>query len=231
MLSPDNHTNPAPTSAPTTEPHLNFRGKLLSHVHVMTGGMARELEIERKREWCREFQARNLDRTSVIKNFPTVYMAAGRDIAFPVALGATNVRMIDPRYDLFPSERTDIVEKFATALDIEATWIDHTTFRFVNPTSNELVQIKLDGGKGPTRFDIPDHFGMLMFYNPAGNLTEELLRRVVVGGYVLGNCRWGFTDPSSSFEDISLTCEEARPTDTRKQYLHEDYIFAKKVKI
>jgi hypothetical protein len=192
--------------------------------------MARELEIERKREWYRELQSRDFLRTSVIKNFPTVYMAAGCDIAFPVALGATNIRMVDPDYNLFPQLRSDIVEKFGTVLGIETTWIDHTTFQFVNPASNELVQVKLDGGKGPTSFDIPVHFGMLMFYNPAG-LTEELLRRVVVGGYVLGNCRWGFTDPSSSFEEILLTCEETRPIDIRKQYLHEDYIFAKKVRI
>jgi hypothetical protein len=58
-----------------------------------------EEATERKRNWILEIRKRKLINPEILKNNPTVYIASGTDVEFPILLGAQNIIMVDPIFE------------------------------------------------------------------------------------------------------------------------------------
>jgi hypothetical protein len=58
-----------------------------------------EEATERKRNWILEIIKRGLIDPKILQNYPTVYIASGTDVEFPILLGAQNIIMVDPIFE------------------------------------------------------------------------------------------------------------------------------------
>ncbi len=167
--------------------------------HIDAATMPRKSAIANKQEAVFEIWDKHLLDQRILKEFPTVYLGAGNDVEYPLALGSRKMRLVDPylRDNATQAKLKGRIE----SLGANPTLNSETglyTFNFDFGEGPESVELVSDPREFDARviepededgkFVAPDEVGMyVVFQGPDVSADREALSKVVPGGYILSN--------------------------------------------
>ena len=79
---------------------LKAGDRIKAFENISATTIPRDANAELKRNIVLEMQRRNLPDVELLRECTTVYIGAGTDIEYPLALGARRIRLVDPNYAL-----------------------------------------------------------------------------------------------------------------------------------
>lgn len=167
-------------------------------------------QVAQKRRWVLELNERRIIPAHCLRELPTLYLGAGYDLNYPLALGCKHVIMQDFGYNRNTQgheiyEPKSIIAEAEEQLGITGRWISDKSVRF------DLYNVTVDfeSGRFPTEHSLPAKLGVVLGFNSWGICNHrDALDRLVSSGILLDN------EPSSNlrvlhdeFELLQLRCE------------------------
>jgi hypothetical protein len=163
---------------------------------ISTTTNPRKAKTEQKKGIVSEILFNDLISKNILKDYPTLYLGAGTDVEYPLALGSREIIMLD-----YILDDKDVVENLIKSIsdaigqDPEMNG-DEIRFPFDFGEGKEEVVVKLIAKnyspeqQTPDAFISPEKIGMILTFAPQGPMGvivtgDDLKSKVVSGGAIL----------------------------------------------
>lgn len=206
---------------------LQSRERMTAYDNIDTTTTPRGPKIREKQGIVSEITRNNLLSEELLQTSPTVYLASGDDIDYPLALGARNIELVDPAF---------ANPKAIESLERRLSRILGKTIKLDNKGS---ILVEFDYGKGlknisirvspkfyiqeeqmgvrktDTSYNLPKEVGLVILFasqGPNGSIQHdrEIEQRIIAGGAILdGRTLTKYPKgPNGNAETIELGREE-----------------------
>lgn len=167
---------------------------------ILTTTLPYKLQAEMKRHIALTVTEQGLISEEALKDFPSVYIGAGGDLEYPLAIGARHIIMVDPACGI-PGFKEAIVRRIE---DLTGEKVASDTlplhFSFDFGSGKEPVSLELFAGKyAPDQsnedpdmplYALPEKVGSILLFAAQGprgrvEIDEAMRARLVPGGAIL----------------------------------------------
>lgn len=198
---------------------LGSEQRMRAYDAIDTNTNPRQPNIEKKKGIVAELLERCLIPDDVLKEKKTVYIGSATDIAYPLALGARNIVLVDPCFSQ-QEWRTALGDRIKALIGEEVPAAEGTfTFAFDFGQGNETVHVQIAAQEyipeefrqsHVDSFELPEDTGVVMLFATQGGasgavvVTESLLSKVDGHGAVIQDADIFSQDVSGEWQRIQL---------------------------
>jgi len=163
------------------------------HLVVTTTTYYLDSAIQYKRDLVLEIAGNYLPPSGVLREYPSVYIASGVDVALPLCLGARKIVMVDKAFQDDPEARDIVIDRIITITSQQPTIISDHEVSFLFDFGDDKEEVRVLFEEGPylpyrreNKYAMPSKVAMVIQF--LGQLTEiydALLKKSVVAGGLL----------------------------------------------
>ncbi len=175
---------------------LKTEDRIRAYNRIDTNTMPRKLKAEQKRGIVTKVLKERLISDEILKTNPTVYLGSGTDVAYPIALGAHYIVLVDPGFvsQAWQDAIREQIREISGRDPIPSVDGFTTTIDFGN--GEETVRVELvplaytERDDDQSRYILPNNTGTILMYAPQGpggviNCSDSMKGCVVSGGAIL----------------------------------------------
>ncbi len=198
---------------------LGSEQRMMAYDAIDTNTIPRQPNIEKKKGIVAEVLEKHLIPDDILKGKKTVYIGSATDVAYPLALGARNIILVDPCFS--QNEWRNALGDRIKALVGEGVTEEEDvfTFEFNFGQGDETVRIQVTAQEyipeefrktQASSFELPEDTGVVMLFATQGGasgavvVTESLLSKVDSHGAVIQDADLFLQDTSGDWQRTQL---------------------------